>query len=437
MDIVLPRYKHKVSLSLTVSLIIHGLFFWFVFSAQTKYERIKELIRIDAVEFIEETKQPKPKSTLDLLKMAIPKATQLPAIPEPPPKMEEKLQELEQKPLLQDKKAPLELEKKQLPLTKKLPDVPRLSEDKMLDLTKIQPAQREVKDLAMQDIIVDKDSPILKAEDVTPLINLAEVGETAVSQKVLDVLKQVEEKRQVIKEYSTEEKLTDKQLENLEKKFAEMPGQAVIAMSDKTLNRIKTIDVPTTKTERQPGARWAEEPAQIQDLKQYTQQERRSFDIGDEARGQANTEKNMAMVEAPKQEKPKPKLQPSQRFDNLKMLKQQENRVLAEEQLREKKQEAVEITGPLKDRQTIFNPIPDYPAWAKARGIEANVTLYFVVEPGGRVIGETISVERTSGYIELDNLVIGKLKLWRFVPLNASEKQINQEGLITFRFRLT
>ena len=99
------------------------------------------------------------------------------------------------------------------------------------------------------------------------------------------------------------------------------------------------------------------------------------------------------------------------------------------------KKAPVEITGPLEKRKVLQAFVPKYPAWAKSKGIEADVSLRFFVNPQGLVTPD-ISVVITSGYRELDQLCIEYLKKWVFVPLEASEAQSDQWGVITIRFRL-
>ncbi|MFA6093892.1 MAG: TonB family protein [Elusimicrobiota bacterium] len=95
---------------------------------------------------------------------------------------------------------------------------------------------------------------------------------------------------------------------------------------------------------------------------------------------------------------------------------------------------AVEIEGPLSNRQVLSAAVPQFPSWAKDRGIlEADVAIRFYVDPAGSVLGD-MRVERTSGFGRLDRLAMDSLKNWRFMPVPASAG--NQWGVITFRFIL-
>jgi TonB family protein len=97
------------------------------------------------------------------------------------------------------------------------------------------------------------------------------------------------------------------------------------------------------------------------------------------------------------------------------------------------KKRAVELEGPLADRQVVSYDVPQFPDWAKARNIiEAEVVILFYVDPEGGVLSD-MRVERTSGYGGLDRLSMDSLRRWRFAPIAASERQW---GRITFRFIL-
>lgn len=91
----------------------------------------------------------------------------------------------------------------------------------------------------------------------------------------------------------------------------------------------------------------------------------------------------------------------------------------------------VEIEGPLAGRKVAKAYVPEFPAWAREKGIlEASVSIRFYVDSSGRV-ADPLRVERTSGYGALDRLAVESLRRWLFVPLSSSQKQW---GIITFRF---
>ena len=93
----------------------------------------------------------------------------------------------------------------------------------------------------------------------------------------------------------------------------------------------------------------------------------------------------------------------------------------------------VKITGPLSSRQVVTRAVPVYPAWARARNIEADVAIRFTVSAAGEV-REQVVVERTSGFPELDKLAMDAIKKWQFSKL--AQGGADQWGVVTFRFLL-
>lgn len=92
-----------------------------------------------------------------------------------------------------------------------------------------------------------------------------------------------------------------------------------------------------------------------------------------------------------------------------------------------------EITGPIRNRKIVKMELPEYPAWAKAKGIEAEVVLYFSVTQDGRV-NKSVKVTRTSGWGDLDALAIKALAQWVFAPIENAKG--DQWGYATFRYVL-
>jgi TonB family protein len=91
------------------------------------------------------------------------------------------------------------------------------------------------------------------------------------------------------------------------------------------------------------------------------------------------------------------------------------------------------ITGALANRQIVKKVIPPFPEWAKRQGVGASIALRFTVMENG-VVKETVIVERTSGSVEWDQMVIAALKNWKFVALPLSGMRLDQSGVITFLF---
>ena len=100
-----------------------------------------------------------------------------------------------------------------------------------------------------------------------------------------------------------------------------------------------------------------------------------------------------------------------------------------------KKKTLFEIVGPLANREIIHKVVPKYPEWAKRQGVDAAVSLHFVVLSNGNV-KRNIYVERTSGYSKLDRLVIDALSTWVFAALEKKFYGKEQWGVITFYFNL-
>lgn len=91
-----------------------------------------------------------------------------------------------------------------------------------------------------------------------------------------------------------------------------------------------------------------------------------------------------------------------------------------------------EIEGPLSKRKVVKYYVPPFPDWARSRGIlEASAAVKFYVDNGGMVL-DNVSVERSSGYGELDRLARDAIKKWQFEPLPGALSR--QWGIITFRF---
>jgi TonB family protein len=87
----------------------------------------------------------------------------------------------------------------------------------------------------------------------------------------------------------------------------------------------------------------------------------------------------------------------------------------------------------LKDRGIAYQEIPEYPEWARKKGIESSVRFRFWVTPDGRV-KETIQLVRGSGYPELDELAKSALQRWVFHKLPQAKGNVVEQGDIEFRF---
>jgi len=93
------------------------------------------------------------------------------------------------------------------------------------------------------------------------------------------------------------------------------------------------------------------------------------------------------------------------------------------------------LSGPLSGRKILRSFAPEYPEWARRKGIEGRVDLHLTVNPNG-FVKDNVWVERTSGQTGLDRVAIDAVKRWVFAPLPSDVAQIEQWGIITIFFRL-
>ena len=95
-----------------------------------------------------------------------------------------------------------------------------------------------------------------------------------------------------------------------------------------------------------------------------------------------------------------------------------------------------DIAGPISQRRITNRTHPSYPRWARERRITGAVAVRIWVDPEGKVKGVP-TVETSSGYPDLDQVVVNALRAWEFEPLGPDVKAEDQWGVITFRFVLT
>ncbi len=94
------------------------------------------------------------------------------------------------------------------------------------------------------------------------------------------------------------------------------------------------------------------------------------------------------------------------------------------------------VAGPISQREITRKVVPRYPKWALERRISGTVVVRLWVQPNGQVKG-TPTVECSSGYPDLDQVVIDALRAWEFAPLGPNVKAEDQWGVITFKFTLS
>lgn len=79
------------------------------------------------------------------------------------------------------------------------------------------------------------------------------------------------------------------------------------------------------------------------------------------------------------------------------------------------------ITGPIMTREILNMIEPEYPSWAKERGLKGTVEVMCMVLPSGEVATPVIWL--TSEWSELDRSVLQALRDWRFEPVPSKEVQ--------------
>jgi TonB family protein len=94
------------------------------------------------------------------------------------------------------------------------------------------------------------------------------------------------------------------------------------------------------------------------------------------------------------------------------------------------------VAGPISQRQIAKKVVPRYPKWALDRRISGTVVVRIWVQPNGQVKGAP-AVECSSGYPDLDQVVVDALRGWEFAPLGSGVKSEDQWGVITFKFTLS
>ena len=89
------------------------------------------------------------------------------------------------------------------------------------------------------------------------------------------------------------------------------------------------------------------------------------------------------------------------------------------------------IEGEAARRTILVKVIPDYPAGVNK---EAVVRIRFSVLPSG-LVGKAVLLKK-GGEAALEQLTLEAFRQWRFNPLPADVPQVEQEGIITFRWIL-
>lgn len=96
---------------------------------------------------------------------------------------------------------------------------------------------------------------------------------------------------------------------------------------------------------------------------------------------------------------------------------------------------SVTISGQISGRKRVRCGLPRYPDWAIKQGASGTVVVKLFVAADGSV-RENLTIESTSGYPALDELVANALRNWQFGALEPGTPQDDQWGRITVRFVL-
>ncbi len=208
-------------------------------------------------------------------------------------------------------------------------------------------------------------------------------------------------------------------LEEVGKRAVAVPPTPAISLNQRqSQNALDLASLP--KTMVPPSPRTVQEPAKLVDKGAPPVSYKKPTVLGYERQGSSSISLDKPKEAAPVPTQPKiidtPSKLPSSAAANIVIPK-----------------ETVKITGPLEKRKVISSQVPQYPDWARAKNIEADVAIKFTVSPSGEVLDNMV-VERTSGYPQLDRLALQTLKNWRFSALTNNSE--DQWGVITFRFRL-
>jgi len=94
------------------------------------------------------------------------------------------------------------------------------------------------------------------------------------------------------------------------------------------------------------------------------------------------------------------------------------------------------VAGPISQREITRKLVPLYPKWALDRRVSGTVVVRIWVQPDGQVKGAP-TVESSSGYPDLDQVVVDALRGWEFAALGPGVKSEDQWGIITFKFVLS
>lgn len=422
-----PRSDFRIFVSFTTAVVMHLIVLWLLNSAIVKQMQAAkmitnvELLEIVEQPMIEQKKSIKPTDIWKMITKKIEKKSEPIKIMEDIVK-KEKMQEMEK---LTDKTEALK-RKSDLPME----DLKKQRDQKLAELMEMTEGKKQsFENLIKQEatMIKDKAEPLQRDQGIT----LSEVGlkKAKDADKILQMEAQVK-KKQGVRDMTHLAKLVDKK--SRLKEMLMLKQQGAIELTDSKVERSggSITQIVGTPKQRQVAR-------ELVEIQSALQEETDTRSLYEKLKQKEMLEKGAKIV----REKPTEglvKIEKTQAIESVSEKKSsalEKMKQLSTQKIKEVKKSPVEITGPLGDRKIVKAYIPDYPDWAKVKRIEADVSLQFYVNLIGKVMDD-ISIIRTSGYKELDNLCIDTLKKWVFVPLSKGSEQKEQWGIITFKFRL-
>ncbi len=413
--------EKRIKYSFLVSLGLHLLVIWFFAYISVKEKReIKFITNIDMVEPYVAPPVPKeaPKNIWEFMKMALP-AVKKPEMPKEEKPLEvvkkeiEKAMEVERK--LIDKTAPLA----KRPDALKFKDIEREKDQKLADIMKTMDNKKLNELIEQERKLTDRGQPAAKRADA---LKFDEVGLKR-ADKIEDVMTKAEAGKnstnEKLRELTPADLLTEKKVPLEKSGKTEDLG---IKLKSRQKDEGKIKDVIGTPEERKKVREFlAMEEKLVENTVKIASK-------SGAAAGGKPAGYGAGGIDLKNEE-----LKKIETKVNIAPVKKNENGAALERAGAGRS--SVELVGPLQSRGIVASYIPKSPEWMQEKGIEADTAVRFFVAPNGTVKDE-MSIERTSGYPELDKLVMAVLKSWQFEALSKSVKQEDQWGVVTFRFKL-
>jgi len=91
---------------------------------------------------------------------------------------------------------------------------------------------------------------------------------------------------------------------------------------------------------------------------------------------------------------------------------------------------ATDTDAPVTTREILHRPLPQVPEWLEREGEDVRVSVRYSIDENGRI--STMEILKSSGYSELDTLVMETMQEWKWEPGNKT----TPERIIVFRFQL-